>query len=489
MRMLQTLLGEVDFVKGVGLYLTRHDGQAATVEDFLAAMDAVTVVDLQQFRLWYEQAGTPRVTVTSRYSPAEQAFELTFEQQCPETPGQATKNPLVIPCRIGLLDATGKPMKLVLADRRNEGDQQELVLDLRDARQTFRFVELAESPVASLFRQFSAPVRVFGDESSRQRAFLLAHDADPFNRWDAGQRLAEDIILQGVSSPTGVLPATELRMLTEGFDAILQDTCLDPGLAAKLLELPGELYLAQQVDEVDVEAIHQSRQQVRQHLASLLEDTFHGVCNASQDSDSYSVAPQAVARRSLKNRCLDYLGALGTENSRALLCDSYRSANNMTDRIAALALLVEESDPVRQPMLRDFYQRAARDPLVLDKWFAVQARSRRKDTLQVVRELLNHPAYQPRNPNRVRALIGSFSRANPLCFHAADGSGYELLGEQILRLDPVNPQLAGFLAGGFSAWRRFDTGRQNRMQQQLRIIAARPKLSRDLKEVVGKLLV
>jgi aminopeptidase N len=487
-RMLQTMLGPADFVQGVRRYLQRHDGQAATVEDFLAAMGETGNLDLQQFQLWYRQAGTPQVTVTSEYSAAEQTLELTFEQNCPATPGQPVKQPLHIPCRIGLLDAKGREMPLRLSDDKAGPGQEEMVLHLRRDKEALRFVNLPQQPVLSLFRQFSAPVRLMNEEASATLAFLLGHDSDAFNRWDAGQRLVQRIILQGVKQAVALTATSDLRLLTEGFAAILRDESLDPGLAAKLLELPSELYLGQQMQEIDVEGIHVAREQVRKHLATALQKQLQAVRIGCEDSGPYSVEPEAVGRRSLKNRCLYYLYALGTEPIGELVSNSYRSANNMTDRIAALTLLVDDSGSVQQQLLNDFFTRAASDPLVLDKWFALQARSRRPDTLQVVRALMNHPDYQPRNPNRVRALLGTFSRANPLRFHAADGSGYDLLAEQVLALDPVNPQLAGFLAGGFSAWRRYDEGRRKHMQHHLQRLVAAPRLSRDLAEIVNKML-
>ncbi|OEU76512.1 MAG: aminopeptidase N [Desulfuromonadales bacterium C00003107] len=487
-RMLQTMLGPADFVQGVRRYLQCHDGQAATVEDFLAAMGENSNLDLQQFQLWYRQAGTPQVTVTSAYSATEKSLEITFEQHCNATPGQPVKMPLHIPCRLSLLDAKGRPLPLQLSDAEVKPNKEEMILHLRQEKETLCFVNLPQPPRVSLFRQFSAPVSVASDESSNALAFLLGHDSDPFNRWNAGQRLVERIIFQGVKQQNGKETERDLNLLTEGFAAILQDDSLDPGLAAKLLELPSELYLGQQMQEIDVDSIHFARERVRKHLAITLQKNLQTVWVACEDVGPYSVEPEAVGRRSLKNRCLYYLYALGTEEACALVSDSYRSANNMTDRIAALALLVDDKGPLQQQLLDDFYTRAASDPLVLDKWFALQARSRRSDTLQVVRELMGHSAYQPRNPNRVRALLGTFSRANPLRFHAEDGSGYGLLADQILALDPVNPQLAGFLAGGFSAWRRYDEGRRKHMQQHLQRIVAAPRLSRDLTEIVTKML-
>jgi aminopeptidase N len=487
-RMLQTMLGPADFVRGVRRYLQRHDGQAATVEDFLSAMGEIADFDLQQFQLWYRQAGTPQVAVTSHYFAAKQTLELTFEQHCPATPGQPVKQALHIPCKLGLLDPKGRAMPLQLADDKAGPGKEEMVLHLRRDKETLRFINLPQLPAVSLFRQFSAPVRLLGDESSKALAFLLRHDSDGFNRWDAGQRLAERIILQGVKQPAALTSAGDLQLLTEGLAATLQDDHLEPGLAAKLLELPNELYLAQQMPQIDVEGLYVAREKVRKHLATALQEHLQGVWTACLDAGPYSIDPEAVGRRSLKNRCLYYLYALGTDKTCQLVSDSYRSANNMTDRIAALALLVEDSGPLRQELLDDFYTRAASDPLVLDKWFALQARSRRPDTLQVVRALMGHGAYQPCNPNRVRALLGTFSRANPLRFHAGDGSGYSLLADQIMALDPVNPQLAGSLAGGFSAWRRYDEERRKHMQQQLQRIVAAPRLSRDLAEIVNKML-
>lgn len=487
-RMLQTMLGPEDFIHGVQNYLKRHDGQAATVEDFLRAMSEISALDLQQFQIWYRQAGTPQVMVTSNFSAAEQKLEITFEQHCPQTPGQPVKQPLHIPCRIGMLDKTGRPLLLQLSDEKSGPGKEEMILHLRQDKETFCFVNLPHPPIVSLFRQLSAPVRLVGEESPKTLAFLLGHDSDPFNRWDAGQKLAERIILQGIKQRGSETAVGELNLLTDAFAAMLQDDSLDPGLAAKLLELPNELYLAQQMQEVDVEGIHNSREQIRKHLATALHDIFKSVFTACLDTGPYTVEPEAVGRRSLKNRCLDYIYALGTEQTCQLARDSYRSATNMTDRIAALALLVGETGSIRQESLDDFFVRASNDLLVLDKWFAVQARSHSPDTLLNIKKLMNHPAYQPHNPNRVRALLGTFSRGNPLCFHALDGSGYELLAAQIMSLDPVNPQVAGFLAGGFSAWRRYDEERKKLMQQQLKKIVSMPKLSRDLAEVVNKML-
>ncbi|APG26758.1 aminopeptidase N [Syntrophotalea acetylenivorans] len=487
-RMLQTILGPDTFIRGVRRYLQHHDGQAATVEDFLMALREAGNLDLQQFQRWYSQAGTPQVSITSQYLAAEQALEITFEQFCPATPGQANKQPLHIPCKIGMLDTGGQPLTLQLSGDEAGTGTEEMVLHLRQDKETLRFINLPEPPVLSLFRQFSAPIRFVGEESSQTLAFLLKHDSDSFNRWDAGQRLAERIILNGANQSSRETAANDLDLLAASFASILQDDSLDKGLAAKLLELPNELYLALQMQEVDVEGIHTGREQVRKHLAVNLRELFRAVFNASQSTGDYSVEPEAVGRRSLKNRCLWYLDALDTEESSQLVADSYRSATNMTDRIAALMLSVDNSGALGQELLGDFYRRAENDPLVLDKWFAVQARSSKPETLASIKNLLSHSSYQPQNPNRVRALIGTFSRANPLRFHVSDGSGYALLAEQIIALDPVNPQLAGYLAGGFSAWRRYDEGRRKAMQQQLQRIVSLPKLSRDLSEVVTKML-
>lgn len=488
-RMLWTLLGGKTFIAGVRHYLCRYDGQAVTVEDFLAALSQKSGIELESFLLWYQQAGTPEVTVSSSYQAAEKTLALTFVQQCPATPGQAVKKPLPIPCRIALFGAAGQPLPLVVGHGGRRPVDWEMVLELTQERQTIIFKDLDQPPVASLFRQFSAPVKVRSDASAESRAFLFTHDTDPFNRWDAGQGLAKDILLRGVRCPPEIESDPQRDLLVRGFASVLEEDSLEPSFAARLLTLPDEDELVQQMAEVDVEGLHNSREQLRREIAQRLQDLLLSTWQACREQGPYRYDPPSVGRRSLKNRCLYYLAVSKSGRWASRVVESYESSDNMTDRLAALSLVAEGEHPQRRQLLEDFYRRSSSDPLVIDKWLAVQARSRRPDTLSVVRELLGHPAYSPRNPNRVRALVGSFSRANLLRFHDGDGGGYRLLGEQILQIDPCNPQLAAYLAGGFSAWRRFDGRRRDLMARQLREISERPRLSRDLREVIGKLLM
>ncbi len=488
-RMLHTLAGPERFRQGVRHYLRRHDGQAATVEDFVRAIEEVSGLMLRQFMRWYSQAGTPVVSVTGSYSADQAVYEMTVEQRCPATPGQSRKEPFHIPVMVALFGPDGREMPLKL-----EGDQAveaplERVLQLRQKKERFRFVEVAENPVPSLLRGFSAPVRLIDHLDDRQRAFLLQHDRDPFNRWEAGQQLACRVILDLVAGPTtGESGATLPDGLVEGFRRILLDDGLDKGLAAEILSLPSELFLAEQVEEVDVEGIYRARQAVRRQLAVELKQELMAAWEKNRETGPYDAGPMSVGRRSLKNLCLSYLAAMDEPGTSRLLIDSFREAGNMTDRLAALSLLADCVVCEREAALADFYRQAGGDPLVLDKWFAVQARSKLPDTLERVRSLALHPDFCFHNPNRVRSLFGVFSRANPLRFHGADGEGYAFLGEQVMRIDPANPQLAAWLAGAFSAWRRYDHKRRELMRSQLLRIQSAPNLSRDLSEVVSKAL-
>jgi aminopeptidase N len=488
-RMIRTLLGPGLFREGVREYLKRHDGQAATVEDFLQAMADVSARDLQQFRLWYSQAGTPTLRVNSRHDPENAIYELRLEQSCPATPGQPDKQPFHLPLVVALLDSDGREIPLRLEGEDSEEGSPERVLEVTGERQIFRFTGIRQRPVPSLLRGFSAPVRIEDDLTEEDRVFLLKYDQDPFSRWESGQHLACRAILDLVPRYPDFGDQSGLPDgLAQGFRKILQDQEMDKGLAAEILTLPSELYLAELMEEINVEGIYMVRQRLRSQLAVTLKEEFLVAWRENQETGPYDVEPQSVARRSLKNVCLDYLAALGEEKVRQYLTASYRKAGNMTDRLAALSLLANSDMPERLEILDDFYQFASGDALVLDKWFAVQARSRLPDTLETVKNLSKHPAFNIQNPNRVRSLLGVFSRGNPLCFHAADGSGYEFLAGQILRIDRKNPQLAARLAEGFGSWRRYDRGRREKMRSYLLDMKNQPDLSRDLFEVVSKAL-
>ncbi len=486
-RMLRTLIGAAGFRKGCDLYFERHDGQAVTTDDFVAAMEDANHLDLGQFRWWYQQAGTPVVRAMPHYDAQQQCLQLTLEQSTPPTPGQKDKLALHIPVDLALLDAGGKPLPVTLEGETPNGDTHR-ILALREARQVFRFTGIAQPPVLSLLRGFSAPVKLVIERSSEELAFLFAHDPDPFNRWDAGQTLAINTLLALVAAHReGAAPSLEPRFVS-AFQATLEHPDLDPALIAQALSLPAESYLADQCERVDVEAIHAAREFVRHTLARQLQDGFAARYQRYDHPQPYRFDAEAMGQRSLKNLCLAYLAETGTGEARERCLRQLQTANNMTDSLAALATLAEHDWPEREAQLEQFYQQWQHDPQVVDKWFAIQAGSRLPETLARVKALMRHPAFRLTNPNKVRALVGRFCMGNPVRFHAADGEGYRFLADQVIELDSINPQIAARLVSALSRWKRFDAARQALMREQLERIVERAKVSRDVFEIVSKSL-
>ncbi len=486
-RMLHRLLGAAGFRQGCDLYFARHDGQAVTTDDFVAAMEAANGVDLDQFRRWYSQAGTPVIKATSTYDAQRQQLLLTLEQSCPPTPGQATKLPFHIPVDVALLDEAGNPMPLTL-EGDTAGASANKMLALRQERQEFRFSGISQRPVVSLLRGFSAPVKLDIQRDVRELAFLFAHDPDPFNRWDAGQTLALQTLLELIAAPgagtgVGLDPA-----FVDAFQTTLEHPQLDPALIAQALTLPSESYIADHCEVVDVEAIHAAREFVRGELARRLQPSLSAIYHRYDRQEPYCFTATAMARRSLKNLCLGYLAESDAQLGRELCLRQLASANNMTDSLAALSILADHPWAQRETELRRFYERWHHDPQVVDKWFSIQASSCLPDTLERVEALLRHAAFRLTNPNKVRALIGRFSMGNPIRFHSADGAGYRFLADRVLELDAINPQIAARLVSALSRWRRFDPARQALMRQELERIAAQAKLSRDVFEIVSKSL-
>ena len=489
-RMMHTILGDDGFQKGMKLYVERHDGQAVTCDDFAAAMADANGADLEQFKLWYSQAGTPEIEAEGRYDARAGAYELTLAQRCPPTPGQAEKKPMHIPFEVGLLDAQGRGIDLRLEGEAATAATASRVLPLKTPRQTFRFVNVPEPRAVSLNRGFSAPVNVKMQQSGAERAFLMAHDPDPFARWEAGQQYATDLLLRRVAAiqrgeTTNFDPA-----FVEAFGDILRDEGLEKAFAAEALALPGEGYLAERMATIDVDAIHAARQALRRLIAETHKGELRRVYAANRDRGPYSPDAGPAGRRALKNAALAYLSTLADRDPDMLrlVVDQYRSANNMTDRTMALFLLIDIDRPERQAALDDFYARFRDDPLVIDKWLSLQAISDLPDTLARVKALMSHPAFSLKKPNKVRALIGAFTAGNLLRYHAADGSGYAFHADRILELDPLNPQIAARLLAPLGRWRRFDPGRQAKMKSALERILAAPKLSRDVYEIASKSL-
>ena len=485
-RMMHTLLGEKGFRKGIDLYFERHDGRAVTCDDFVAAMADANDADLTQFKLWYRQAGTPELSVSDAFDRQSNTYEIHVEQAVPSTPGQPDKQPMQIPLSLALLDRAGNELSLPLDGEAPDMAPTSRVLSVSRQKQTFRFTNVHEPPVPSLNRGFSAPIKLRFNRAPDDLGFLMAHDTDPFNRWEAGQQFATRVLLDMIDDMRDGADATPTPMFVDGFAKLLDDTTLDKAMRAEALLLPSEDFLADQMTVVDVEAVHAARELLRRNLADRLSDRFASVYRENQTNEPYRPDAPDAARRALKNRALAFLDLAPASSLRALITEQYYEADNMTDRMAALALLGDRDGAERDNALTDFYNRYENDPLVIDKWFALQARSTRPDTLSTVKSLLEHPKFSRSNPNKVRALIGVFAGGNPVRFHAADGSGYRFLADQVLALNGTNPQVAARLLPPLGRWRRFDEGRQALMRGELERILAANSLSKDVYEIASK---
>ena len=488
-RMIRTLLGAERFRSACDLYFQRHDGQAVTTDDFISAMEEAGAIDLTQFKRWYSQAGTPTISVQEDYDAQQHQYRLTLRQSCPATPGQLHKDPFHIPVLTALLAADGSPLPLQIEGEPDKtGPQHEILLELREQEQQFTFTGIKEKPAPSLLRGFSAPVRLAIPHSPQALAFLFANDTDPFNRWDAGQTLAIDVLLNLVEAVKNQQPLTIDVAVVDAFRATLNDPELDPALIAQALNLPSESYLADQCESVDIDAIHAARMFFRKTLAAQLYDDFTARYRTLKSDAPYRFDADAMAQRSLKNLCLSWLMETESREARELCLQQFEYANCMTDTLAALSTLAQHDLPERQDALDHFYEQWQNDPQVVDKWFAIQAGSRLPETLEHVTALLEHPAFTLSNPNKVRALIGRFCQGNPVRFHATDGRGYRFLAERVLELDSKNPQIAARLVSALSRWKRFDPTRQQYMTQQLERILSCDTLSKDVFEIVSKSL-
>jgi len=486
-RMLHTLLGRELFRQGLRLYLERHDGKAATTDDFVAALAEVSGRDLGQFRRWYSQAGTPRLAVAAHHDPEARTLALTLRQSCPATPGQPEKEPFHIPVALALLDSDGRQMALSCPDRQGEAIRG--LFELRQAEETILFHSVAARPVLSLLRNFSAPVILEHSCDDEELLFLLSHDQDPCNRWEAGQRLALRLMLRLAEDFAGNRPLVLAEEYIAALARLLGEAARgDQAFFALLLTLPTEEYLGEQMAVVDVEAIHAVRLFVRRALASSLRPLWEKMYEENRSREPYRYEPELAGRRALKNLALAALMSLEDDQAAELCLAQFRGADNMNDQLAAFTALCHSARPERQEAVASFYRQWREDSLVLDKWFSVQAGAPLPSTLAEVRGLLAHPAFQLKNPNKVRSLIGVFAAANPLCFHAGNGSGYEFVADQVLALDAINPQIAARLAIRLSRGHRYDAGRQNLMRAQLERILARPGLSRDVYEVAARSL-
>jgi aminopeptidase N len=493
-RMYQTLLGREGFRKGMDLYFERHDGQAVECDDFRAAMADANGRDLTQFERWYSQAGTPRVAVQTHYDSLGKNFDLILTQSCPPTPGQEKKLPFHIPVAVGLLDSGGRDMPLYLDGLTQPRDAKApttIVLELTEEKQSFRFTNVAEKPIASILRDFSAPVVLEMEYTDEELAFLMAHDSDPFNRWEAGQRLATRRMLaltQAVQTNNALTDAElDEAVLTESFRVTLNDTNLDPAFRELALTLPSESVVAEQMEVIDPQAIHTVRQFLRRSLAEALRLDWMVTYQSNRTPGTYSPDAVSAGKRGLKNLALSYLLEIDNSEAHNLSQNQYENANNMTDRLAALAVLSNSNAPGKEAALASFYEEFENEALVIDKWFALQATARTTD-VAAVRELMKHPAFTLKNPNRARSLIFSFCNGNPSQFHALDGSGYQFWAEQVIALNAINPQVAARLARSLDRWRKYAPALQTKMRSALQQVADTPSLSKDVLEVITKSL-
>ena len=482
--MIHTLVGEEGFRKGMDLYFERHDGQAITCDDFVAAMSDANAHDFSQFMRWYSQSGTPEVHVSTSYNAEDKSYTLHMKQTCAPTVGQAEKAPFVIPVKMALLNSEGVelPLKWAHDDR---GDTTRVV-SVTEEEQSFTFTGIDAEPIPSLLRDFSAPIRLRFEQSREDLQFLMSNDKNEFNRWEAGQKLATELILEMVAQRArGEAMAVDLGFVS-ACKSILEDKSLDKALAALALALPMERVLAEEMETIDIDGIHHARELLRGTIACELKDVLIEVYNANLSTEEYRCDSESMGRRALKNACLSYISLLGTEESTQICETQYREANNMTDRLAALACLVDLDSSARETALQDFYEQFKSEALVIDKWFMLQAMSKLPNTLDHVEKLLSHPDFSMKNPNRCRALLFSFSAGNLYHFHRADGRGYDFLAKQLIELDKSNPQIAARISRSFDRWKKFDEGRQTKAKAALEQVLSTQGLSKDVTEIISK---
>jgi aminopeptidase N len=483
-RMVKTLIGPEKFRAGMDLYFERHDGEAATVEQFIQCFADVSGYDMTQFMRWYSQAGTPQVTISGRFDAGAKTYTLEAKQSVPPTPGQPSKAPMVIPLALGLVGSNGRDQPLSPAKAVEHG-----VLVLREPVQSVTFTGITERPVLSINRGFSAPIKLETDLSGDDLAFLAAHDSDPFNRWQALQTISMRLLIDNVTAQRANKSPRSNDQLMVALASILEDEALEPAFVALALAPPGEGDIAREIGRnIDPDAIFRARKALRAEIGTRLGAALSTAYERMTVHGGYTPDAKSAGRRSLRNICLDLMAATAKPEAIARAVRQYDAADNMTDRMAALSTLSLHEVPERARTLADFYRRYCADALVVDKWFSLQAMVPQPNTLDNVRALAMHPAFSTSNPNRVRALIGVFAQANATQFNRADGLGYDFVADTVLALDPKNPQLAARLATAFRTWRMLEETRRGKAEAALRRIMTAPGLSRDLADIVERAL-
>ncbi|MBF0388663.1 MAG: aminopeptidase N [Desulfamplus sp.] len=482
-RMMFEILGKELFRKGMDLYFERFDGQAVTTEDFVQTMEDASKIDLAQFRLWYSQSGTPKITVNRSYDEPSKTLSIDFSQEIKPDRNQSVKLPMHIPVKFGLISSDG-----------GEKKESSKLINLKNSSETFRFENIEKNTIPSLFRGFSAPVMIQRDFTPKELAFLMANDTDEFNRWDAAQELyfiEIDAIVNKIQKKETLLVSSHL---VEAFKKALcdstSDSTIDRSLTAKAITLPDEGEIGQKYDPIDVDAIHSARSFLEKSLAKSCEAELKDIFTICSKSDPNDLSHSAMADRSLKNSALGYIASLVTDESHKIVFDQFNSAKNMTDEIAALSILCGEwgKDAQMNEALKKFREKWGAYPLVMDKWFSVQSASTRADTLDRIKELVNYPEFSWKNPNRVRSVLSVLGTSNPLVFHKIDGEGYKFFSERIIELDRINSQIAARMVSAFNQWKKYDADRQKMMKGSLEEILNTPNLSRDVYEIVSRAL-
>jgi len=477
-RMVFTILGKDNFKKGLNKYFEKYDGMAVTIEDLLACMEDVSKQDFSQFMLWYSQSGTPLVQVSRSYDKKEKTLKLNFIQTCEPDKNQEVKLPFHIPVKMGLIDGQGK-------DITPEGAS---FFNLKNARDSFVFNNVPEDAIPSIFREFSAPVKIKTDYTNDELAFIMAHDSDMFNRWDASQEIYFNEIIKLTKNISSIHDARISSYLINAFKALLNDSSSSKAFLAKALSLPSENEIAEKFMIIDVDAIHSARNHLKTSLAIEFKTQIESLIAQCSDTDSLDLSSDAMAKRDLKNLLLSYIGIIGQDNILLKLFELYQNVSNMTDEIALFTILTDIDSKYRTKAIDIFYDKWKNNTLVLDKWFAIQAVSSCKDTIENVNNLVNHPDFSIKNPNKVRALIGSFAMFNPVNFHREDGRGYEFLSNQVKILDKINPQIASRMVAMFNNRKKYDSNRNNLMKKHLENIISQPELSKNVYEIVSNAL-
>ena len=485
-RMMHTLIGAKAFRRAMDLYFERHDGEAATMEDFVACMADASGRDLTQFFRWYEQAGTPEIVAEGKYDAKKEIYDLHITQNIPDTPGQVNKKPHHIPLGIGLVGSHGDDMPL---DLDGTGVLNEPVIELTRKTHRFRFRNIKHRPVLSLNRDFSAPVTLSAGLPLEDRLFLMAHDSDPFNRWESAQNVARRLIIETMAARNRKPSAGAVRQYADALSACLGDETLDPAFKALMLGMPGETDLASFIGKnVDPQRLHDARNAVRAMSAGMLHGQLTGLLQQESDQANYSADAASCAQRSLQHAALSLIAAADSEEGAAIALSQFQAARHMTEKAHALAVLGQLDRPEREHALEAFYEAYKDDHLVIDKWLSLHAQWPFAGCSARIEELMGHTSFSLTRPNRVRALIGAFATGNLSQFAAADGSGFELVGRVIVELDAINPQVAARLATSFKSWRVLESRRRKLAEKTLRSIASHDTLSRDTFEIVSKSL-